>query len=137
MTASELASPQDFDRWQALVEQGIDPSTAARQVGRKGSSAFRRTDAARHQAVLQIWRDQKETQVDDVVERRALEPDSPPAILGMWAKRHHPGYRDKQQLEVTGEDGGPVVVEDRSASLVEVVRVLRTMGALPEGDEAA
>lgn len=37
-----------------------------------------------------------------------------------------------ERAEVTGADGGPVVVEDRSASLAEVAAILRAAGQLDE-----
>jgi hypothetical protein len=41
-------------------------------------------------------------------------------------------YRDNARVEVTGRHGGPVEVEDRSASLADVAAVLRAAGALDE-----
>lgn len=40
------------------------------------------------------------------------------------------GLSEKQSLELTGAEGGPVKVEDRSASLVELAAVLKQSGAL-------
>jgi hypothetical protein len=38
-------------------------------------------------------------------------------------------FRDNVNVEVTGRDGGPVQLEDRSASLDDVARVLEAVGA--------
>lgn len=45
-----------------------------------------------------------------------------------WLKLR--GFRDPQQVELTGADGGPLAIEDRSASLNDVARVLTAAGAL-------
>lgn len=49
-------SPSDFDRWRALVDDGLDPSQAARELGFAGSGRFRRANAERHAEVLDLWR---------------------------------------------------------------------------------
>lgn len=45
-------------------------------------------------------------------------------------KAYHPAYRDQAQLEVTGRNGGPVLIEGRQTTLVEVAAVLLRTGAL-------
>ena len=39
-------------------------------------------------------------------------------------------FHERAQVEVTGADGGAIQVEDRSASLADVARVLEAVGAL-------
>lgn len=41
-------------------------------------------------------------------------------------------FHDKQQVEVTGRDGAAIEIEDRSATLADVARVLEAVGALAE-----
>lgn len=53
-------------------------------------------------------------------------------VLRAW----HPAYRDQSRVELTGADGGPVEMEDRSASLAEVLRVIRAAGAEDGGGAA-
>lgn len=62
----------------------------------------------------------------------ALNPDH-----NQWDKAsysilraYHPAFKDASKLELTGADGGPVTIEDRSASLNDVQRVLTAAGAL-------
>lgn len=55
-------------------------------------------------------------------------------LLMFEAKRRDPGYRDNHRVELTGADGGPIVTEDRSASLAEIAEVLQQTGALPATD---
>lgn len=45
-------------------------------------------------------------------------------------KAYHPAYRDNAQLEVTGKDGAPILIEGRQTTLVEVAAVLARSGAL-------
>lgn len=72
----------------------------------------------------------------DLVDKRfdewVLEPDCAPALRIVWAKRWHPAYREAARVEHTGPGGGPVQIEDRSASLQEVARVLEAVGALAQ-----
>ena len=51
-------------------------------------------------------------------------------LLIFELKRRDPTYRDNQRIEVTGPGGGPVEIEDRSASLADVARILEAVGAL-------
>lgn len=45
-------------------------------------------------------------------------------------KAYHPAFAERSKLELTGAEGGPIAVEDRSASLHDVKRVLAASGAL-------
>ncbi len=51
-------------------------------------------------------------------------------LLMFEAKRRDPEYRDNAKVEVTGRNGGPIEIEDRSSSLADVARVLEAAGAL-------
>lgn len=50
-------------------------------------------------------------------------------LLANMARAYLPEYADSTRLELTGAGGGPVEVEDRSASLAAVARVLAAAGA--------
>lgn len=46
--------------------------------------------------------------------------------------REHPDFKQNTRVEVTGAGGQPIQMEDRSASLADVARVLEAVGALAE-----
>lgn len=57
-------SPSDFDRWRKRVLAGANPSEAARALGFKGSSSFKRADPARHAEILEEWRELRRPATD-------------------------------------------------------------------------
>lgn len=148
-------SPSDWDRWETLIfEEGSSPSDAAKLLGFGGSSAFKRSDRERHAQVLERWRaDRDETDRQtaretfrEVVERSLVATpvltkdgdhsgewtyDAPSALRAAELLGKSAGmFSDR--LEVSGPDGGAVKVEieDRSASLADIARVLVEAGAL-------
>lgn len=50
----------DWSQWVVLIEEGSDPSTAAKLIGFGGSSAFRRADRERHGEIMERWRDDRD-----------------------------------------------------------------------------
>lgn len=114
---------------------------AARKVGMERSTfthartglVSRDPDFAEQLAAAKAaYLESKHRQVDEKVEEWAMDKDAAPIMRIFWAKRWNPAYREKHQLEVTGQDGGPITIEDRSASLADVARVLEAVGALAE-----
>lgn len=51
-------------------------------------------------------------------------------LLLALAKARLPEFQDTTRIEVTGGGGGPIEIEDHSASLTDVARVLYNVGAL-------
>ena len=54
-------------------------------------------------------------------------------LLELLLKGRRPDiYRENPRFEISGPGGGPIEIEDRSASLADVARVLEAVGALAE-----
>jgi hypothetical protein len=127
-------SPSDWDRWLSLVLKGRDPSEAAREL-RLTASAFRRENPGKHAAVLDLSREVRAGADRDLVRDKLRE---------VTANTEHPQWGkstellaktagmldDRTRLEVTGAEGGPVQIEDRSATLADMARILDASGAL-------
>lgn len=60
----------------------------------------------------------------------AIRKYSDTLLIFLLKARRPEKYRDNHRVEHTGADGGPIMVEDRSASLDDVARLLRDAGAL-------
>lgn len=132
-------SPSDFDRWEQKVAEGIDPSRAARDLGFRGSSQFKRADPVRHAEVLELWR---ETQTADdrttardtlrtIAESTTVEPKDRVRAAELLGKGS--GYLDaKTTLEVSGPAGGPIEIERKPVDTVKMLEVLRERGAVPD-----
>jgi hypothetical protein len=127
-------SPSDFDRWEALLAAGREPSDAAMELGYT-SSMFRRTSAERHAHCLEVGREARADRVDRRMEELTAEEAPQASLVLAWAKRWNPAYDERRRLELTGADGGPVVYEG-GTSLVDVAATLAVVGALPGGDAA-
>lgn len=126
-------SPSDWDRWEALIhpeniDDRLDPGPAARQLGFRGSSAFKRADSVRHGEALEHWRELNADHADEMGSRWALDPKADTAMRIAWLKRHNQAWVGTSEVAVTHT--GVVEIEDRSASLADVVRVLKAAGAL-------
>ena len=138
-------SPSDFDRWEALILKGDDPSHAAKELGFGGSSTFKRTDPVKHAEVLQVWRERRDA--DDVklardTLREIAEAETSPLItaaarvsaattLGKAA-----GMFEADKLEISGPQAGPLEVDiaGAAARLREKLAALLDDGG--EGDAA-
>lgn len=151
----EQPSPSDFDRWEALVyEKRIPPWEAAKQLGFGGSSTFKRTDPQRHYELLTWWRASIEEEDREYVRDKLKENveqamravpvlDREGNEIGEFTFRGDVANRslellgktvgmfaDTQRVELTGADGGAVAIEDRSATLSDIARILHASGAL-------
>lgn len=131
MKALSEPSPSDWERWEQRLADGEEPSQAAKAEGQT-CSAFKRQDAVRQKAALLMGQDARALFVDDKVEAWALADDADVPVRLAWMKRWNQAYRERSQVEMSGPEGGPVQVEDRSASLAEIAAVLRASGALTE-----
>lgn len=127
-------SPSDFDRWQQLVDRGeLDPSEAARNLGFRGSSQFRRADPLRHAEVLQSWRERQVSE-DRTLARKTLravadDREAPEAARVSAANsllRMHEAADDSDV-----GDPGPkhlIVEGKRVAGIADVVRLAGALG---------
>lgn len=110
MSVWDLPSPSDFDRLDELLLTGMEPSTAAKQLGFT-MSAFRRADRARHAESLDLSREARGHYVDEKVERWVDAPETASdAVKLAWAKRWQPAYAGPNRVEITGADGGPLEI---------------------------
>lgn len=98
-------SPSDFDRWEALILDGREPSSAARELGFT-CSRFRFANPERQKQILEAGKQARADYVDERVEVRALAEDAAPAILLAWARRWNRAYTERQ--EISGAEGGPI-----------------------------
>jgi|SRR5215831_7793051 len=128
----------DWRRLERLLADGVEPSKAARSFGRTLTD-FRKTDYFRHQRMLGLSREARADVADRTLDEWAHAPDASDTIRVYWhrytANAAGRGI-ERQQLELTGRLEH---VEDRSASLADVARVLEQAGALKQlerGDAA-
>jgi len=122
------ASEQQFQEWEALLEQGISPFQAAQDVGTT-LSALSRGDQVRKQNGMDLSKERRAALVDKRIDELAAKSDPAPAIITAWAKANHDDYRDKTKVEISGPDGGPIAVEGRAVvGLAAVVRFAQSIG---------
>lgn len=81
------------------------------------------------------WEDAWEQGTDalvDLAQHRAANGSDP--LLMFLIKERRPSYRENYQVSVSGqvEHSGSIEIEDRSASLADVARVLEAVGAIAE-----
>lgn len=124
------ASEQDFQAWEALIDQGVPFYQAAKQVGvtmtALGSDRIRREQGKERSRELQA------AKVEQVMEEQASRPEPSPAIVTAWAKANHPDYEDRSKLEISGPDGGPIAIEGKAVvGLADVVAFARSIGYGP------
>lgn len=130
MPAVKFATEQEFQEFEKLLEQGIEPYTAARRVGEHLTcGAFRRGDRERYEQLLKMSKEARGHYVDKRIEQLAESSDPSPQIVSLWAKRWNHAYRETQQIEISGRDGGPIAVEGRAVvGLADVAAVARKLG---------
>jgi hypothetical protein len=131
-------SPSDFDRWEELLVQGEEPSTAAKKLGFT-CSAFKRASTDRHGAALSLSREARAYFADEKADVWVVEPDASPHLRVAWLKRNQPAFREKQELALTGPDGGVLAVaivdeEERASALA---RKLAGLGLAVGGSDPA
>lgn len=135
-------SPSDWDRWEQRLLAGEEPSTAA-AAEHQTCSAFRRQDPVRHAEALAGSREARGHVADRIVDNDVIQHDETGAPVAFrsdvsdaqkqfWARRWQPAYGNNTTVELSGPNGAPVQIEDRSASLDAVAAVLVAVGALAD-----
>jgi hypothetical protein len=128
-----LCSERDWEHLEAMVADGLEPSWSAGTFGRTLTD-FRKTDYFRHQRLLQQGREARADVADRDLSEWAHAPDASDTIRVYWhrytANAAGRGI-ETQKLELTGRLEH---VEDRSASLADIARVLVEAGALDGGE---
>lgn len=131
-----------FARFLAELAKGRTPYQAADLVGFKWTTIRNRikdmADEGWPELFAEAWEERREhieRKVDSRVEALVMSDDPAPSTVALWAKRHHPGYREKTQVELSGPDGMPIPVAQKSMviDLAEVARILRDAGVDLDG----
>lgn len=132
-------SPSDWDRWEQRLADGEEPATAA-AAEHQTCSAFKRQDPVRHAEALAGSREARGFLADRIVDNDVIEHDEAGAPVAFrsdvsdsqkqfWARRWQPAYGNNTTVELSGPGGRPIEVEDRSATLADVLAVLHAVGA--------
>src|SRR5215472_8515598 len=125
----------DWRRLESLLQDGMEPSAAARSFGRTLTD-FRKQDYFRHQRLLAVSREARADVADMTLAEWAHAPDASDTIRVYWhrytANAAGRGI-ERTQIELQGRLEH---VEDRSASLADVARVLTDAGAFERGEAA-
>lgn len=149
LMSDELVIPDDIcEQFLEKLAQnpGIGHVTVLRELGMQGSkgqirAAIKRqlgeqVDATRRDSIRQeLFRrgidgwDEPIYQGGKLVGAKRVFSD---ACLIALAKMRLPEARDRLALTVAGPGGGPVQIEDRSATLADVARILEAAGALAQ-----
>lgn len=129
--ASQQASEQQFQAWEAKVDQGVPPFEASRMVG----TTLRRLengDAVRKQKVMELAKERQAALVESRTEAIVSKPDPPAGIFTAYQKANHPDYADKTQIEVSGK----IEHEHRGEfSLGHLIEVARRAGIIEQLDD--
>jgi hypothetical protein len=119
---------RDWERLEGLLLEGLEPAGAARSFGRTLSD-FRRDDYARHQRLLRVSREARADAADRDLDGWAHAVDASDAIRMYWHRYvANAAGRGIERAQLELSVAAPA--EDRSASLADVVVVLREAGAL-------
>lgn len=119
----------DWRRLEQLLQDGVEPSQAARSFGRTLGD-FKKSDYFRHQKLLALSREARADVADRDLHEWAHAPDASDTIRVYWhrytANAAGRGI-ERHELDVSVSSAQ---LEDRSASLADVATVLRESGAL-------
>lgn len=133
MSVWEQPSPSDWERWEARLLAGEEPSSAARAENQTCSS-FKRDDPVRQREALEMSREARGYVADRIVEDDVVTHDAKTGVpvafkhdasdsqKQFWAKRWQPAYANTT-IEVAGqiEHGGTVHIEhERRLTLADV-----------------
>lgn len=120
-------SPSDFDRWEELLVKGVEPASAARELGFT-ASAFRRSDPERHAECLALGREAREAIANNRGEKWALDDDAPPQIRLAYLKAESSRYRQGDTSNVEVNHGGVVTVEhERRLTIGDLAAYARSL----------
>lgn len=128
-----LIEPEDINRFLDAVRAGETLVKAAAAANFSLSAIRNRIErddqlSERYALARQEGAVAKASQVDTRVEELVYAENPAPSTVALWAKRYHPGYRDK--VEVVGAYTGPQTAEKRAmvVDLREIATVLRESG---------
>ena len=127
--------PGEWERIEQAVIDGQHPFDAARSEGFT-LSALKRHDKQRHAELLELaWGEDRSfvrQKLRANTERAMQEHDYQGAVANRALEligKHAGMFEDTTRVELTGGDGGPVQIEDRSARVDRVLEVLAAVGA--------
>lgn len=136
MSVWTAPSPSDIDRAAQRIADGTEIAEACRQEGFT-LTRLRQTDRQAWAELRQLWHDvqgvedrttARDTLREVATKTSAEDKDRVAAAVHLGKAS---GYlADTQRVELTGSEGGPVQVEDRSATLGDIARILDASGAL-------
>lgn len=141
-----LIDEQTFAAFLAELVKGATLHKAALKAGWRWRVMQKRimdmADEGWPELFQEAWQERQaklEEKVDDRVEALVMKDDPAPSTVALWAKRFHPGYREKTQLEVSGPGGSPIPVAQRSMVIDagEVLRILQEAGVADGSPELA
>src|SRR6266542_460371 len=123
------ATHEEYVKLAALVEAGHSLHESAKIIGQP-LRAFKRQNAD-PEWFAQI-EERAETVraglIDEQVDALATRPEPSPQIVLARAKAYHPAYRDRQQIEISGQ----IQHEAKVVSLGAVVELASKLGILDE-----
>lgn len=137
-------SPSDFLRWENLILKGLDPTAAARDLGFGGSSTFKRADPVKHAAVLEVWRERRDT--DDVklardtlreITRAKKAPAAARVTAATTLGKAAGMFDETQRIELSGPQGGAIEVDIAGAAARLREKLAAILDDAGEGDAAA
>jgi hypothetical protein len=134
--ASQQASEQQFQAWEAKVDQGVPPFEASRMVG----TTLRRLengDAVRKQKVMELAKERQAALVETRTEAIVSKPDPPAGIFTAYQKANHPDYADRTQIEISGTVEHEHRGEFTLGHLIATARKLGVLEQLDHRPEAA
>lgn len=92
------ATEQQFQQWERLIDEGVPPFQASRDVGTT-LAALGKGDRVRKEMGMELAQERQAAAIEEQIEARVPESDQ---VLLAKAKAIHPAYVDKRQLEVSG-----------------------------------
>lgn len=153
MTEPATLTDRQAEKLLTLIRANPQLGTVAalKQLGIKASRQHARQLTVELGEAYEEARGRGHERIRQEIQRRAIDGVDEPVYQGgeqvgvirrysdrlllALAKAQLPEYRDR--VELTGADGGPVQLEDRSASLADVARILETVGALAQHGRGA
>lgn len=123
-----MPSPNDWADWQARVEDGEDPKSAAAERGLTLSN-YRRADFERQREVLALSREARADEADRRLEKWASVDDASDQMRTYWHRYHaNRAGRIQEQLKIEGRvDSDVADALDRFTEMVAAA-ALRSAG---------
>lgn len=119
-----MPSPNDWADWQARVEDGEDPKSAAAERGLTLSN-YRRADFERQREVLALSREARADEADRRLEKWASVDDASDQMRTYWHRYHaNRAGRIQEQLKIEGRvDSDVADALDRFTEMVAAATV--------------